>query len=330
MRLVPTSLSLTMTLAVVPAFVFRTTRSFLVGAGGAAGGPRGSKAFFPAAANAAAAAAPNSNTARFLSGAPPPGGANLGPMPYPDDKMPFYALGVNLAMQVGGQGNLKTLLGEDEMEIVLQAFNDNLRGTATQDPRAVLATYGQQLNKLLEERTGNIMDRVKKDGEEYVRNFMSCNDEAVKTASGLVYCEMTPGTGKSPTLQSTVEVHYHGTLTDVSFLVRSGRRFFFLALALLSTFLSFRRISHPSFSSYFSLFITKGTVFDSSVERGQTISFPLNGVIKGWQEGLQLMKEGGKATLVIPSDLAYGDAGSGETIPPGATLKFEVELFKVE
>jgi FKBP-type peptidyl-prolyl cis-trans isomerase len=72
-----------------------------------------------------------------------------------------------------------------------------------------------------------------------------------------------------------------------------------------------------------------GTVFDSSVDRKQTISFPLQGVIKGWQEGLQLMKEGGKATLIIPADLAYGEAGSGETIPPGATLKFEVELFKV-
>jgi FKBP-type peptidyl-prolyl cis-trans isomerase len=75
--------------------------------------------------------------------------------------------------------------------------------------------------------------------------------------------------------------------------------------------------------------LVDGTVFDSSVDRGQTISFPLGGVIKGWQEGLAMMKEGGKATLVIPSDLAYGESGSGEVIPPGATLKFEVELFKV-
>lgn len=72
-----------------------------------------------------------------------------------------------------------------------------------------------------------------------------------------------------------------------------------------------------------------GTVFDSSVDRGQTITFPLGNVIKGWQEGLAMMKEGGKATLVIPSDLAYGDAGTGDSIPGGATLKFEVELFKV-
>ncbi len=72
-----------------------------------------------------------------------------------------------------------------------------------------------------------------------------------------------------------------------------------------------------------------GTVFDSSVERGQTISFPLNRVIKGWTEGLQLMKEGGKARFVIPSDLAYGDTGAPPKIPGGATLIFEVELFKV-
>lgn len=209
-----------------------------------------------------------------------------GAMPFGDDKMPFYALGTNLALQVGGQGNFKTLLDEDELEVVLQGFCENLRGTNLQDPRVVLMTYGQQLNRLLQERTAKVVDRVKKDGEDFISNFLDCNEEAMKTESGLVYYEMTKGTGKQPVLSSTVEVHYHGTLTD-------------------------------------------GTVFDSSVDRGQTISFPLGGVIKGWQEGLQLMKEGGKATLIIPSELAYGDAGSGDAVPPGATLKFEVELFKV-
>ncbi len=71
-----------------------------------------------------------------------------------------------------------------------------------------------------------------------------------------------------------------------------------------------------------------GTVFDSSVERGEPISFPLNGVIAGWTEGLQLMKEGGKTIFYIPSDLAYGDGGNGP-IPGGSTLIFEVELLKV-
>jgi FKBP-type peptidyl-prolyl cis-trans isomerase len=72
-----------------------------------------------------------------------------------------------------------------------------------------------------------------------------------------------------------------------------------------------------------------GTVFDSSVERGETVKFPLNGVIPGWTEGLQLMKPGAKYMLYIPSDLAYGDRGTGP-IPAGATLIFEVELISVE
>ena len=72
-----------------------------------------------------------------------------------------------------------------------------------------------------------------------------------------------------------------------------------------------------------------GTVFDSSVERGEPISFPLNGVIPCWTEGVQLMKVGGKAKLVCPSDTAYGDQGSGP-IPGGATLVFEVELLDIE
>ena len=73
-----------------------------------------------------------------------------------------------------------------------------------------------------------------------------------------------------------------------------------------------------------------GTVFDSSVVRGETIEFQLNQVIPGWTEGVQLMSEGSKFEFYIPSHLAYGDQGAGGSIKGGATLIFEVELFKVK
>lgn len=72
-----------------------------------------------------------------------------------------------------------------------------------------------------------------------------------------------------------------------------------------------------------------GTVFDSSVSRGEPATFPLNRVIPGWTEGVQLMKEGGKYRFYIPSDLAYGPNGIQGAIPPHATLIFDVELIKV-
>ncbi len=105
------------------------------------------------------------------------------------------------------------------------------------------------------------------------------------TPSGLQYEVLKEGTGKKPTADNTVKVHYHGTLVD-------------------------------------------GKVFDSSVDRGEPIEFPLNGVIKGWTEGVQLMPIGSKFKFVIPADLAYGQNG-----PPGigsnSTLIFEVELLDI-
>ncbi|MFV0521683.1 MAG: FKBP-type peptidyl-prolyl cis-trans isomerase [Mangrovibacterium sp.] len=73
-----------------------------------------------------------------------------------------------------------------------------------------------------------------------------------------------------------------------------------------------------------------GTVFDSSVQRGQPAEFPVNGVIKGWTEALQMMPVGSKWELYIPSDLAYGERGAGGDIQPGSTLVFEVELLSIE
>ena len=76
--------------------------------------------------------------------------------------------------------------------------------------------------------------------------------------------------------------------------------------------------------------LADGKVFDSSVKRGQPAQFPLNGVIPCWTEGLQKMKAGGKARLVCPSSIAYGDQGRPPVIPGGATLIFEVELLEVK
>ena len=72
-----------------------------------------------------------------------------------------------------------------------------------------------------------------------------------------------------------------------------------------------------------------GTEFDSSYKRGQPATFPVNGVIRGWVEALQLMKEGSKLELYVPSNLAYGERAAGGAIGPNATLIFEVELLKV-
>lgn len=72
-----------------------------------------------------------------------------------------------------------------------------------------------------------------------------------------------------------------------------------------------------------------GRVFDSSVQREKPVTFPVNGVIKGWQEALQKMKPGSKWKLYVPSDLAYGERGAGNAIPPHTPLIFEVELLEI-
>ncbi len=75
--------------------------------------------------------------------------------------------------------------------------------------------------------------------------------------------------------------------------------------------------------------LTNGTVFDSSYRRGEPATFPLNGVIAGWTEGVQLMAEGAKFRFFIPYNLAYGERGAGQSIPPYAALIFDVELIEI-
>jgi FKBP-type peptidyl-prolyl cis-trans isomerase FkpA len=109
---------------------------------------------------------------------------------------------------------------------------------------------------------------------------------AQKTASGLVYRDVTAGSGASPKATDTVKVHYRGTLIN-------------------------------------------GKEFDSSYARNEPAEFPLNRVIPCWTEGVQKMKVGGKARLVCPANIAYGDASPTPDIPNGATLVFEIELLGI-
>lgn len=200
-----------------------------------------------------------------------------------DDVKAFYALGVNIARQVGGE--LKGILSAEETEQMLAGFGDSMKAKID-DERTLLATYGPQLNEILNARATKVIKAEKDKGASFLTKYLLSNSRAVQTSSGMIYHETFAGVGPQATSSSTVVVHYHGTLVD-------------------------------------------GTVFDSSVDRGEPIKFPLKNVIKGWQEGVAMMRTGGKATLVIPSELAYGDAGSPPVIPPGATLVFDVELISV-
>jgi len=123
--------------------------------------------------------------------------------------------------------------------------------------------------------------------------FMACNDDGWKTTeSGLKYLDVLAGTGEVAEAGMDVEVHYTGWLWENN---------------------------------------KRGNKFDSSRDRNEPIKFTLGTgrVIKGWDEGLDGMKVGGKRELMIPPELGYGARGAGAVIPPNATLNFEVELVSV-
>ncbi|HJR69180.1 MAG TPA: FKBP-type peptidyl-prolyl cis-trans isomerase [Gammaproteobacteria bacterium] len=189
----------------------------------------------------------------------------------------LYALGLVIG------GNVQEFkLTDAEVTIVADGIRDVALGNT---PKVDLETYGPRLQILAQERTLAGAVAEKQAGDAWVAELAK-EPGAERSPSGVVFIPMTEGTGANPTAESTVRVHYHGTLRD-------------------------------------------GTVFDSSVDRGEPISFPLGGVIACWTEGVQKIKVGGKAKLVCPSDTAYGDQGR-PSIPGGAALAFEVELLAIE
>jgi FKBP-type peptidyl-prolyl cis-trans isomerase FkpA len=195
--------------------------------------------------------------------------------PMNDEQKSIYAIGLSMYRSLSSFD-----LSPAEIAIVEKALTDAANGK----PAVELSEWGPKINTLREARMARQAEKEKVASTAYIEKAAT-EAGSVKTASGLVYKELTAGTGESPKATDTVKVHYRGTLIN-------------------------------------------GEEFDSSYKRNEPATFPLNGVIACWTEGVQRMKVGGKSKLVCPANLAYGDDGR-PGIPGGAALVFEVELLAV-
>ncbi|MBP5516371.1 MAG: FKBP-type peptidyl-prolyl cis-trans isomerase [Bacteroidales bacterium] len=176
------------------------------------------------------------------------------------------------------------------LEMVAQSLLDMAHGTNSwtrETMTPILQRFQSNFEKRQQKKQEEMMaglEENKTKGKQFLKENAN-NKSVYTTKSGLQYRILKKGNGKHPTKNSTVKVHYTGTLID-------------------------------------------GKKFDSSVDRGQPIEFPVGAVIPGWTEALQIMDEGSHYMLYIPSELGYGDNPAGE-IPPGSTLIFDVELLEI-
>jgi FKBP-type peptidyl-prolyl cis-trans isomerase FkpA len=200
--------------------------------------------------------------------------------PKTEEQKAFYSLGANINKQLSVFD-----MSPEELKYVQQGMSDaNAGKKLAVDPDASAAM--QKLGELAKARMAKAAEKQKALAKPFLEKA-AAEKGAQKTASGLIYNEIKPGSGVQPKATDVVKVHYTGTLAD-------------------------------------------GKVFDSSIKRGQPVEFPLGQVLPCWSEGVGMMKVGGKAKLVCPSDIAYGDNGRPPVIPGGATLIFEVELLDVK
>lgn len=195
-----------------------------------------------------------------------------------------YSIGLNIGKDFKTQGV------EVDTNILLKGMTDALSET---EPLLTDEQIQETLTQLQKDMAAKQEVMAKEASEKNKAAgvaFLAENGkkEGVTTLpSGLQYKVIEEGKGAQPTLESTVTVHYKGTLVD-------------------------------------------GKEFDSSYSRNEPATFPVKGVIPGWTEAMQLMQEGAKWQIVIPSELAYGERGAGPVIGPNSTLIFEVELIKVQ
>jgi FKBP-type peptidyl-prolyl cis-trans isomerase FkpA len=188
--------------------------------------------------------------------------------PMTDEQKTIYALGLSFYRSIG-----QFDLSPAELAIVQKAISD----AAAHKPAVDLDQWGPKIQQWAQAR-------IAKDTANFLAKAAAAPG-AIKTPSGLIYRDITPGNGPSPTPTDTVKVNYRGTFID-------------------------------------------GSEFDSSYKRNQPAEFVLNRVIPCWTEGVQRMKVGGKAQLVCPANIAYGDQGR-PGIPPGAVLVFDIELLGI-
>lgn len=194
-----------------------------------------------------------------------------------EEEKTFYYMGTMLG------GNLSRLkLTDEQLESVVRGIRESVKGTAIQLDDTI---YQAKLQEMAEQTMSATSAAEKLQSTKFLEK-MAAEDGAIVTDSGIVIREIVAGTGNTPTVDSVVKAHYHGTLRD-------------------------------------------GTVFDSSVERGQPFTAPLGNVIQCWQEAITMMKEGGKSNITCPAAVAYGDRAAGK-IPAGSALNFEVELISIE
>jgi FKBP-type peptidyl-prolyl cis-trans isomerase FklB len=203
-----------------------------------------------------------------------------------------YAIGANVGKGMKEQG-----VDADPAALaaaVTDAMNGSPLKMTDSEMQATLTALQEGIQKRQMEKTKVAGDANKKEGDA----FLAANktkDGVKTTASGLQYKVVKEGTGASPKATDTVSVNYRGTLVP-----KAGEK--------------------------------EGKEFDSSLKgnAGKPVSFPVNRVIPGWTEAVQLMKVGSKYQLFIPANLAYGERGAGTDIGPNSTLIFDVELVGIE